>query len=222
MSQTTAEPGLRERKKQRTRQAIADTARELFVERGFDGVTVVEIARAAEVAEKTVFNYFPTKEDLVYWRMEEFETELLTTIRERDAGESALGAFTRFVLTERGWLAAKDPETRRRLTDFSRMISESPGLMAREQQIFERFTASLAALLADETGAERGDVRPWVAANALMGVHRAMLDYSRRGVLSGVSPPRLAREVRAQGEQALHELDAGLGSYAVRSENAGP
>ncbi|MCW3064451.1 MAG: TetR family transcriptional regulator, partial [Solirubrobacterales bacterium] len=73
--------GLRELKKERTRNLIAETAGRLFAERGFDRVSVAEIARAAEVAEKTVFNYFRTKEDLVYWRMESFEVELLKAIR---------------------------------------------------------------------------------------------------------------------------------------------
>ena len=68
----TSQPGLRERKKQQTREAIAETARRLFSERGFERVNVAEIARAADVAEKTVFNYFPRKEDLVYWRLESF------------------------------------------------------------------------------------------------------------------------------------------------------
>src|ERR671937_3299296 len=102
----TAAPdlGLRERKKQRTRELIAETARRLFAERGFDRVTVAEVARAAEVSEQTVFNYFPSKEDLVYWRLESFEDELLTTIREREPGESVLAAFRRFVLGQRGLL----------------------------------------------------------------------------------------------------------------------
>src|SRR3954467_12797148 len=78
--------GLRELKKQRTRELIAETARRLFAERGFERVTVAEIARAAEVSEQTVFNYFPTKEDLVYWRLEAFEDELLSAVRERAAG----------------------------------------------------------------------------------------------------------------------------------------
>src|SRR3954454_18152863 len=98
--------GLRERKKQRTRERIAETARQLFAERGFDAVRVAEIAEAADVAEKTVFNYFATKEDLVYWRLEAFEDELLGAIRERKAGESVLDAFSRFVLAQRGLLAA--------------------------------------------------------------------------------------------------------------------
>jgi AcrR family transcriptional regulator len=69
--------GLRERKKEQTRRLIAETARQLFSERGFEHVTIAEIAEAAEVAVQTVFNYFPTKEDLVYWRLASFEGELL-------------------------------------------------------------------------------------------------------------------------------------------------
>src|ERR687887_78021 len=86
--QVSTEPGLRERKKQQRRQLIAETARRLFAERGFDRVTVAEIARAANVSEGTVFNYFPTKEDLFYDRMEVFESALLEAIREREAGEA--------------------------------------------------------------------------------------------------------------------------------------
>src|SRR3954471_11315301 len=94
-------PGLRERKKQRTREQIAEAARELFSERGFDRVPVAEIARAADVSEQTVFNYFPTKEDLVYWRLGAFEEEMLATIRNRPEGESVLGAFRTFVMGQR-------------------------------------------------------------------------------------------------------------------------
>src|SRR5918996_4158140 len=94
--------GLRERKKQQTRELIAETARRLFGERGFERVSVAEIAREADVSEKTVFNYFATKEDLVYWRLEAFEAQLLGAISSREPGESALAAFSRFVLAQRG------------------------------------------------------------------------------------------------------------------------
>jgi AcrR family transcriptional regulator len=208
--------GLRERKKQRTRELIAETARQLFAERGFERVTVAEIARAAEVSDQTVFNYFPTKEDLVYWRLERFEDELLSTIRERAPGESALAAFGRFVLQQRGLLAQQDPEAREGLLELTRMITESPALLAREREIFERYTRSLAALLADETGVRADDIEPWVAANALIGVHRALLDHARRRILTGTPNTRINRELGSQAGRALAALERGLGAYAVR------
>ncbi len=205
--------GLRELKKRRTRELIADTAMRLFLERGFDAVTVVEIARAAEVAEKTVYNYFPTKEDLVYERLESFESALLAAIRGRKTGESFLAAFGRFILGSRGLLAAEDASEK--LRAVSRMIAGSPALLAREEHVFARYTASLAALIAEETGARDDDVRPWVAANALMGVHRALVDYVRRETLAGTPNAKLARDVRVQGTRALAALERGLGDYGV-------
>jgi AcrR family transcriptional regulator len=210
------QPGLRERKKQQTRQLIAETARRLFGERGFERVTVAEIARAAEVSEQTVFNYFPTKEDLVYWRLQSFEDELLATIRERETGEPALAAFRRFLLAQRGLLGKQDPQAREELAALTRTITESPALLAREQQIFAGYTASLAALLAEETGADAADVRPLVAANAMMGVHRAVVHHARRRVVEGARHPRLAAEVHARAEEALALLDGGLEGYAVK------
>jgi AcrR family transcriptional regulator len=208
--------GLRERKKQQTRELIAETARRLFGERGFERVSVAEIARVADVSEKTVFNYFATKEDLVYWRLESFETELLETIRSRAPGESVLSAFGRFATRPRGLLGKYDPEAREQLAALTRMIIESPSLLAREQQIFAGYTASLAALIAEETGAAADDVHPWVVANTLMGVHRRLIDFTRTRIVAGERHPRLARDVLAQAEEALALLERGLGDYAVK------
>jgi AcrR family transcriptional regulator len=210
------ELGLRERKKQQTRELIADTARRLFVERSFERVPVAEIARQAEVSEATVFNYFPTKEDLLYWRLESFEEELLAAVRERKSGESFLTAFERFVLQQRGLLASDDPGRGEFLAGLTRTITESPALLARERQIFDRYTKSLAALIAEQTMAADGDIEPWVAANALMGIHRTLVDYTRKRVLSGARNPGLAREVRARGRRAVALLEGGLGDYGVR------
>jgi AcrR family transcriptional regulator len=206
--------GLRERKKQQTRELLAETARRLFTERGFERVSVAEIAREADVSEKTVFNYFPTKEDLVYWRLETFEEELLDAIRSRSAGESVLDAFGRFVSAPRGMLASPDEAMRDRLAALSRMIAASPALVAREQQIFAGYTDSLAALIAVETGSS--GVEPWVVANALMGVHRALVSFARERIVAGASAPRLAREVLAEADRALARLRAGFGSYGVK------
>jgi AcrR family transcriptional regulator len=211
---TSAAPeGLRERKKRRTREAIGETARRLFVERGFEAVPIAEIADAAEVSEKTVFNYFPTKEDLVYWRLEAFEEQLLDSIRTREPGESALEGFGRFMREPRGLLAKDASEE---LVGVTRMIAGSPALLAREQQIFARYTDALARLLAAETGADPGDAEPRVAANALIGVHRTLVEYTRARVLDGVSNPRLKRDVLAQADRALATLARGLSDYAVR------
>src|SRR5689334_10234334 len=103
-----AQPGLRERKKQRTRQLLSETARRLFGERGFEQVSIGEIARVAEVSEQTVFNYFPSKEDLVYSGLEAFEEQLLAAIRGRPAGHTVLAAFGAFILEPRGLFAAED------------------------------------------------------------------------------------------------------------------
>lgn len=210
------ELGRRERKKIQTRELIAETARRLFAERGFDHVSIAEIARQADVSETTVFNHFPTKEDLVYWRMNTFEDELLAAIRQRTSGESILTAFGRFVLAPRGLLAQTDPDAVEQLADLTRMLTESPALLAREYEIMARYTESLAALLADETRARRGDVAPWVAANALMGVHRALLAYTRAQIVAGTRNPSLVRAVRTQGRNALATLEHGLGDYGVR------
>lgn len=208
--------GLRERKKQRTRELLAETARRLFAERGFERVTVAEIAREAEVSEQTVFNYFPTKEDLVYWRLGTFEEELLAAVRDRPPGEPVLAAFGRFLLAQRGLLGRTDPEAREHLAAVTRMIAESPALLARERQIFAGYTDSLAALIAAEQRADASDPRPWIAANAMIGAHRALVHHARRRVVEGVEHAALGRDVRRRGQQALALLEEGLGGYAVK------
>ena len=205
-----SELGLRELKKQRTRQLIADTAWRLFAERGFDAVPVAEIARAAEVSEATVFNYFPTKEDLVFHRMEAFEDELLTAIRDRGEGESIVEAFGRFVLRPRGFLGSDDPEATDGMRRVARVMTGSPALQARERQILDRYTSTMAALIGEERGMSAGDPEPWVMANALIGVHRALVSYTHRQALEGVPNRRIARNVLRHGKRALAILEQGI------------
>ena len=209
-----AEQGLRERKKQRTREAIAAAAMELFAARGFDAVTVADVARAAEVATATVFNYFPRKEDLVYSRLEVFEDELLAAIRERPAGASVVDAFARFVTGRAREGASRDLGERVETT--ARIITASPALLAREQQVVARYADALAELIAEETGGAAGDLRPRVAAGALMAVHRALIDYARERARSGRATEGLADDLEAEGARAFALLRAGFGDYAVK------
>jgi AcrR family transcriptional regulator len=202
---------LRERKKQQTRKAIRDAAMRLFLEHGFDRVSVAEVARAADVSEQTVFNYFPTKEDLVYERMDTFEQELLAAVRERPAGETPLRAFARFILDRSDSALAGDG--RRRVAELTRLVSASPSLIARERQIVARYTDALAELLAEETAAAPDDIRPRVAAEAMMAFHRSLIDFVRQRALSRRSGAQLAAEIRAAGERALTLVEGGLGEY---------
>ena len=212
--------GLRELKKEQTRQLIADTAWWLFADRGFDNVTVAEIAREAQVAEATVFNYFRSKEDLFYSRFEAFSARLADAVRDRDPGEPALAAFRRALLQEGGLLAqaeAGDQQALARLRTVNRVRAGSRALLAREQQAMARSADDLAALLAAETGTPADDLRPQVAANALLGLQRAMMDYVRGRVGSGESLDGLAADVRKLTAEAFALLEHGLAGYAVRA-----
>jgi AcrR family transcriptional regulator len=186
----------------------------LFGERGFDGVTVTEIASAADVSVQTVFNHFPTKEDLVYDETAAVEEQLLQTARERPVGESILTAVGRFWLERFDRISDSDASAG--LATMARLVTASPALQARERQIFARYGASLASLIADETGASADDLEPRVAAAALVDVQRALLDTARQRVLRGNRGAGLARELRSEGERVLALLERGLGRYAIK------
>src|SRR3954469_18010967 len=123
--------GLRERKKARTRRAISETAIALFLERGYDDVPVAEIAAAAEVSKRTLFAYFPTKDDLVLHRIADHEDETARVVRGRAPGESPLAALHRH---RRAALARHDPITGLcdlpAVMDFYRLGAQSPALAA--------------------------------------------------------------------------------------------
>src|SRR5919201_1538270 len=102
------------------RELIADTALELFLERGFDPVTIADIAQQADVDAKTIYNYFPSKADLFYHRLEELKDSLLAAVRDRGAGECVLAAFSRFLLARQGFLG--DERATARLRAVTKMI----------------------------------------------------------------------------------------------------
>ncbi len=207
-------PGLRERKKQQTRQLIYETAWRLFAERGFEAVTVAEVARTADFSEVTVFNYFPTKEDLFFTGMEFFEERLLEVVRERAAGESVFTAFRRLVVDSCGHLGTD--ERAAVIAEAAALINASPALQAREREIVARFIYTLAGLLAKETGASPDDVEPLTVASALMGTHRALVAYVRARTLTGRHGPKLAADARTQAIRAFARLENGLADYAIK------
>ena len=215
MAVSTARPsrGLRERKKQQTRDLIADSALALFLERGYEAVTIADVAERAAVDVKTIYNYFPSKPDLVYHRFEAFWAEVLAAVRDRSGGESVLSAFSRFLVPLDGLLA--DTGATAELQELTKLIIESPALLGYEDQVYARFTRELAEELAAETDAGPGDIEPSVVAHALIGLHRSLVAYARAGTMAGLSNASVARGVRAQAKQATALLGTGLGTYGV-------
>lgn len=210
------EPTLRERKKQRTRRAISDAATDLFAQRGFDAVTVDDIAEAADVSRKTVFNYFRCKEDLLFDEADEARERLLAAVREREPGESVLDAVQRNALAgiER-MCAGNEPW----IEKMSRLVAASPSLQAREREIYDDIARGLAEVIREETGASETDCRHDVAAQAVIAVQRSVVASARRRVLDGQTGPALSRALRRELERAFALLEKGLGE--TRSDGSG-
>ena len=211
--------GLRERKKRASRDAIAATARRLFAERGFDAVTVAEIAVAADVSEKTVFNYFATKEDLVFAGGESRLTQLQADIAQRPPGASVLDVFRANSEAMLDTVAAG--ETKDSLV-VPRIVRDSPALQERLAAGWEREAATLAAAIAEATGADDDDLVPAVVARTLawtlITIFRAAFD----GLLAGEDPEQLAARLRPQSARAYDQLAAGLGDYGMSDRAATP
>ncbi|MGI5167089.1 TetR/AcrR family transcriptional regulator [Spirillospora sp. CA-253888] len=211
---TETRPGLRALKKAQTRENISHQATRLFLERGFDKVTIADVAAAAQVAKMTVTNYFPRKEDLALDLHEAFVASLATTVRGRAAGESALAALRRAFLAS---VAAHDPVIGFSGEPFARMITESPALVARLREFHEEREDALAAALAEETGAGPHDVPPRLAAAQLGGAHRVLFNETLRRTLDGQDHEEIAAALAEDGAAAFDLLEPALGGYAVRA-----
>ncbi len=195
--------GLRERKKLQMRFAIANAASELFAERGFDAVTVAEVAAAAETSVQTVFNYFPTKEDLVLNGRRVHEEAFLRAITERPNGMSAIEAARLRTLEAAEEFAMLDPQ---RAAQFRTIVLNTPSILARLRALATVTEAEIATVLAADAGALPSDPRPRVVATVLMNLsHLAYLP-------SDLGPAG----VRDRIEQGFALLSDGLAGYAVR------
>lgn len=203
-----AEHGLRERKKLETRRRITEAAIALFAEHEFERVPVADIAAAADVSTATVFNYFPTKEDLIYDGMASFNDTLLEAIRARPEGTSVLGAFRDHLLQPRGVLADPAPPVLETLAVVGRIVRESPSLQARERLEADRAAEALRDLLAAELGDD--GLRPWAAAAALVGTTRGMSREIQTAAAEGRIGPRFTRQILAAASAAIDLVEAGL------------
>jgi AcrR family transcriptional regulator len=205
----TEELGLRERKKLRTRAAISTAAIELFLEHGFDAVGVAEVARAAEVSKRTLFAYFPTKEDLVLHRFADHETDAADVVRARPAGEGPLAALREAFL--RG-LEAREPVTG--LCDdpavlaVFRLVTGTPALVARLAEFAGAGEAALAAALG-EAGVPVLDAS--LVAAQIVAVRRTLATANMEAVAAGVPARERLPDAVAAAERAFTLLTSGAG-----------
>ncbi|MFD7961172.1 TetR/AcrR family transcriptional regulator [Streptomyces zaomyceticus] len=151
----TATVGRRERKKAATRQALADTALNLFLERGYDNVTIRDIADAVDVSTTTLLKYFPTKEALVFDEDAEQEAGLVAAVSDRPEGQSipqALCAHIKRVRTSPGdWDAG--------FAAFTRLVNDTPALSEYGHRMWMRHQDALAHAIAEATGSRPDDCR---------------------------------------------------------------
>ncbi|MBI5104645.1 MAG: TetR family transcriptional regulator [Solirubrobacterales bacterium] len=193
-------PGLRERKKRQTREAIVREALRLFAERGFDATTVADIAEAADIAPRTFFGYFPSKEAVVFHDFEEYFGSLATRLAARPASQTAFD-------TLRAWIAAlldegrlDDPEERMR----HELVHTTPALQAQDRANLARFEALLADAVADDLDVPRGSLRAHLVAAAAA----AALDALGRH--DGAREQRSPDESLALMDEALVFLQGGM------------
>ncbi|MEU8028947.1 TetR/AcrR family transcriptional regulator [Streptomyces sp. NPDC049099] len=195
------ELSLRERKKRETRQRISDIATGLFAERGFDTVTVAEVARAAGVSAMTVFNYFPRKEDLFLDRIPQAAELLAGAVRDRAPGQSPLTALRGLALR---LLAERHPlggvgET---FAPFWRVVVDSPALRARAREGAEEVERALAAALT-----EAGAPDPDLLAALVVAAYRTVFTASVRRLMAGDAVEDVARDHRTALEAAFTALE---------------
>jgi AcrR family transcriptional regulator len=198
--------GLRERKKRQTREAIAAAALELFRARGFDSVTVAEVAAAADVSEKTVFNYFPSKEDLVFSTSEDKLAARADAIRDRVPGVPLSRLFAAETMA---FLEALEDGPLDELIGLPMLVRSSPALRDRLLLAWERETATLVAAVTDD----EDDLVAEAVVRALVWTHRVVFRTALRRVITGEDPVDVAAELRVQAQRAYSRLDLGLAGY---------
>jgi AcrR family transcriptional regulator len=202
-----AEPatGLRERKKRATRDALARAALELFVERGYHETTLAEIAEVAGVSTRTIFAYFPSKEDILFATMQTMRDALAQALADRPAGTDALTALQEFILSS----AHEKTELDYRL---GQVIAADPTLSSHKRARIAEFQEVLAAAIADDLGVGPDDLRPQVAAASLTAAFEVLERQDR-----GHSTVPTHEEIAAAIDPVISFVRAGLQALPDRT-----
>jgi AcrR family transcriptional regulator len=203
--------GLRERKKLATREHIADVAARLFAEHGYENVTVDQVATVAEVAKKTVFNYFPAKEDLVFDRAEAREQGLVELVRTRPDGMPVVAAFRQRLDAFLDKLADREPGFQR--GSIVTMAASSQALRRKGLEVMDHQARVLAAELAADAGAPEWDPVARMVASAMLAGHRAVFLEVHRNLAGGATPKEAVAAARPYADRVFGLLERGFADY---------
>jgi AcrR family transcriptional regulator len=205
--------GLRERKKREQRRLLSDTATRMFLQHGFDAVRVVEVAAACGVSEKTVYNYFPTKEALVLDQLTEMSEALAGALA--DPGVPPLQAVLRLLDADLDAMTAVGPgpgfaEAAEQIRRFGDLIRSTPSLRAYATDSADRAVAVATQALAFRQGVAPEDPEPQITARALVGLWQIQSDSLRRRLPGATTADALRDAVRADVRRAARVLASGL------------
>jgi AcrR family transcriptional regulator len=212
--------GLRERKKRRTRQQISDVATSLFVVRGFDHVKVAEIAEIVGVSEKTVYNYFPTKESLVFDRADEGIARVAAALRERRQGESPTKAMLRALSDDMDDIEDLPERLYVFFPMFAEMVASTPSLRAARLDLQNRLVEVATEELATLAEVDPRDPEPQIAARAMVALYDLSQDSRMRHIEQGLRGGKLRAAVLADLERAARLLETGLWSFNLLTQGA--
>lgn len=211
--------GLRERKKRLTRQRISDVATALFVARGFDSVKVSEIAERVGVSEKTIYNYFPTKESLVYDQADEELSRLAQALRDRAAGVSPTRVVVDTLKEEAARLVSVVGNDRLDfLPAFGEMVRSTPSLRAAWGEHRQRLAEAVTEILAADAGTDPRDPEPIVAGRALVSLVELFYEAQLRRIGEGLTAGELRAAVESDLDRGARLLDTGLWSLNLLAQ----
>ena len=211
--------GRRQRKKDETRRAIAEAAMRLFLENSFDKVTIAQIAETADVSVNTVFNYFPTKEDLFFNSVAGGESELTWLRVTREPHETVI-AFMRRLLDSGIEQCVKVPMGLAEIAYMAalrQVFEQSPALQVHAAQTARRATHEVedafAQALANDSKAKAADLTPRLVASQVFAIYSTLFREAQRRRRAGEKPEKIQAILSAAAETALHLLENGIGDY---------
>jgi AcrR family transcriptional regulator len=219
--------GLRERKKKLTRQLISDVATGMFLKDGFDTVRVIDVAAACGVSEKTVYNYFPTKESLILDRFEDMEADVRRVFNPDLPSSSLVETAVDVIVAElmtmfENWGSLDRPPDPQLIRRFAEMIQESPALRAAQWEMLDKMARVAAEGMARRAGVDPDDPEPQIAANAILGLWRIQFGSMVRHAVDKHSAVEVRDAVIADVRRAGRLIDNGLRLLIVQDNARAP